>query len=148
MKKLRAGFIYLLFILIPVADSCNKTATSANATMSATIGGSNITFTTTLANSSGAIVLQGASNRYTVTLYIKSIGASVFTLGDPSTGYYATVLDAFGPSYSTDAVNNGQLSLTESGLTYNGTFYFTANETNPVQGGGNVVVSNGACANL
>jgi hypothetical protein len=73
----------------------------------------------------------------------------VFTLGAQSTNYYATVTDNLGYSYSTDAANTGQITLSRaSGAYFNGTFYFNANETSPNPGGANVSVTSGSCSNI
>lgn len=135
-----------VFLLTGIA--CKKKSETTNATMSATINGSSESFSVTLSNSNGATVVQGSSSKHTLTLILKTIGAGVYTLGDPANGYYATVSDNFGYSYSTDIANTGQITLTQSGSKYNGTFYFTANETSPSAGGGNVSVTSGNCSGI
>lgn len=151
MRFFGKGYIYFSFLICLFATACSKSDTNGQGgttTMTATINGSSVTFTTTLTSSNGITVVQGSSSRYTLTLYIKNISASIFTLADPSTGYYATLADGLGPSYSTDAANTGQITLTASGIRFNGTFYFIANETSPSPGGGNINVSNGSCTNI
>jgi hypothetical protein len=131
-------YIYIVALVCLIAGGCNKsddTQGGASPTMAATINGSNITFTTTLTSSGGLTVVQGTSSRYTLTIYLKTISSSIYTLADPSTGYYATVADALGSNYSTDPVNTGQLTLPTHGLKFNGTFYFSANATSPSPGG-------------
>jgi hypothetical protein len=148
--KLKASKLVCSFIagMLLFCASCSKSDTNTSASMSATVAGNGITFSTTISGSGGVTVLQGTNSRYTVTLYFKTLAQTVFTFADPSTGYYATVTDNLGNSYSTDAANTGQATLTASGTKYNGTFYFTANETSPSPGGGNVVVTNGSFSNL
>ncbi len=128
--------------------SCAKSETATNATMSATVNGSNITFTTSVSLSNGYTVVQGNGNSYSITIVLKTVSSGIYTLGLQASGYYATVSDNFGNSYSTDAANTGQITLSKSGANYNGTFYFTANETSPSAGGGNVNVTNGSCTNI
>jgi len=145
--KIRHIFLYLSIALITLFVSCNKdTTTPANASMSATINGSSVTFTVSITRSNGLTVVQGSSNRYTLTIALGSLSSSVFTLAAQSTNYYATLVDNLGGSYTTDAANTGQITLTQSGAVYNGTFYFTANETTP--SAGNISVSNGSCSNI
>jgi hypothetical protein len=154
VKKInrRSGSIFLaliLFVTMFSNVSCNKSETATNASMSASLNGSQVTFTVSLTGSNGYTIVQGSSSSYTMTIYFKTISAGVFTLGDQSTGYYATVSDNFGYSYSTSAANTGQITLTAvGGSRYNGTFYFTANETSPTVGGANVSVVNGSCSNI
>ena len=128
--------------------ACKKKSENTNATMSATINGSSVSFSVTISGTNSGTVIQGNSSKYTLTLIMKTLGAGIYTLGDPSNGYYATVSDNFGYSYSTDAANTGQITLTQSGSKYNGTFYFTANETSPSAGGGNVNVTSGNCSGI
>jgi len=149
MRFFNRIYFYAVALICLVAGGCNKSDQGgASPTMAATINGSNITFTTILTSSNGLTVVQGTSSRYTLTIYLKTISSSIFTLADPSTGYYATVADALGSNYSTDPVNTGQITLTTNGLKFNGTFYFIANETSPSPGGGNINVSNGSCTNI
>lgn len=148
--KVKWLFICIVILML-FGLSCSKsnTATSTNATMSATVNGTPTTFNNvTVSYPSGHTVVQGTSNRYTLTLYLNSTSASVFTLAAQSTGYYATVTDNTGYNYSTDPANTGQITLTLSGNLYNGTFYFTANETSPIAGGGSITVTNGSCTNI
>lgn len=150
--KLEALMGKLLLLLVAMmifgGVACKKSdTTSSTATMSATINGKTMNFTVTLSNSNGYTVITG-TNTYTLTLVLKTMGAAVYTLADQSTGYYATLTDNLGNSYSTDIANTGQITLSASGIRYNGTFYFTANETSPVKGGGNITVSNGSCTNI
>jgi hypothetical protein len=127
---------------------CAKTETGTNATMSATVNGSSVTFNTTVSISNGYTVVTGNGSSYSITLVLKTVGSGLYYLGAQSTGYYATVTDNFGNSYSTDAANIGQITISKSGANFNGTFYFTANETSPTPGGGNVNVTNGSCTNI
>jgi len=116
--------------------------------MTANVNGSPVTFSVILSNSNGYTSAQGTSSNYTLTLVLKTMAPGIYTLGDQSTGYYATVTDNFGYSYSTSAASNGQITLTQAGPKYNGTFYFTATETSPAPGGANVTVTNGQCSNI
>jgi hypothetical protein len=116
--------------------------------MSATVAGTVVNFTTTVSSSNGYTIIEGTSSRYTLYIYLKTISASIFTLADPSTGYYATVSDGLGDAYSTDVANTGQITLTQSGVRFNGTFYFNADETSPSPGGGNIAVISGSCGNI
>ena len=140
-------YLLLIAIMILGGSACKKSSPSTTATMSATINGKALNFTVTLSSSNGYTVVTGAGS-YTITLVLRTLGAGTYTLADQSTGYYATVTDSFGNSYSTDIANTGQLTLTASGIRYNGTFYFTANETSPTKGGANVTVTNGSCTNI
>ena len=145
----RIVYALMMCILMLGVISCNKSDSSnSNTSMSATVAGNAITFTTTLSNSNGYTILQGSNSKYSLTITMKSLAASIYVLGDQSTGYYATVTDNLGNTYSTDASNTGQATLTASGVRYNGTFYFTANETSPIVGGGNVTVTNGSFTNM
>jgi hypothetical protein len=142
-----AGVVLLITLFFNA--SCNKSEPASNASMSASVNSSQVTFTVTLTGSNGYTIVQGSSSNYTMTIYFKTISGGVFTLGDPSTGYYATVADNFGYSYSTSAANTGQITLTAlGGSKYNGTFYFTAIETSPTAGGATVSVVNGTCTNI
>lgn len=149
--KTQKGIIYVILgaVMLLGSVSCKKkTENSSNSTMSATVNGSSQTFSVVLSNSNGATIVQGNSSKYTLTLTLKTLGAGVYNLGDQGTGYYATVTDNLGYSYSTDAANIGQITLTQSGSRYNGTFYFTANETSPNPGGGNISVTSGSCSGI
>jgi hypothetical protein len=141
---------YSLFIAVTVMCGwrCAKSTTGTNATMSATVNGSNITFNTTVTLSNGYTVVTGNGSSYSITLVLKTVGSGLYYLGAQSTGYYATVTDNFGNSYSTDAANTGQITISKSGANYSATFYFIANETSPIAGGGNVNVTNGSCTNI
>lgn len=151
MSKMNLGKV-LIFVLagafLLTGTACKKKSENTNATMSATINGSSVSFSVTISGTNSGTVIQGNSSKYTLTLIMKTLGAGIYTLGDPANGYYATVSDNFGYSYSTDAANTGQITLTQSGSKYNGTFYFTANETSPSAGGGNVNVTSGNCSGI
>jgi hypothetical protein len=143
----------LLFItaLLLGNTGCKKEGATPGASLTAIINNNSISFSTTVSTSNGFTIIQGSSSNYSITIVLQTLSPSIFTLGAQSTGYYATVADNFGDSYSTDAANTGQITLTTSSATtsrYNGTFYFTANETAPSQGGGNVMVTNGTCGNI
>ena len=150
VKQITKAFLYFFFIAINLLGglSCTKSGTTTNASMSGTVNGSAQTFTTSVTLSNGYYIVQGNGSSYSVTIVLKTLGSGIYYLGAQSTGYYATVSDNFGNSYSTDAANTGQITLTQSGSTYNGTFYFTANETSPTVGGGNVNVTNGSCSGI
>jgi hypothetical protein len=159
MKKLHAitnqpGKVLICILLSAIillgGTSCNKnnSSTQTNATMTASVNGSPITFSVILSNSNGYTSVQGTSSNYTLTLVMKTMAAGIYTLGDQSTGYYATVSDNFGYSYSTNAASNGQITLTQAGPKFNGTFYFTATETSPSPGGATVTVTSGSCSNI
>ena len=129
--------------------SCKKKQNSSStATMSATINNSQQSFSVTISNSNGATIVQGNNSNYTLTIVLKTISAGIYNLADPSGGYYATVSNNLGYSYSTDGANMGKITLTQSGSLYNGTFYFTANETSPSAGGGNINITSGSCGNI
>ncbi len=143
--------LLLAITLLLVGTSCKKTVNTPNATMSATVSGNNLTFSVTVSNSNGVTVIQGTSNTYNLTIVLKTLSAGIYPLGAQSTTYYATVSDNFGNSYSTDGANTGQITLTQNQSNtslYNATFYFTANETAPNQGGGNLSVTNGSFSNI
>lgn len=149
---LRIGIKYLLVCFITATllfgVSCSKsdTATPASASMSATINGSTVTFSVSITKSNGLTVVTGSSSRYTLTIVLGSLSPSIFPLAAQSTNYYATLVDGLGGNYTTDAANTGQITLTQAGTVYNGTFYFTANETSP--SAGNISVSSGSCSNI
>lgn len=149
-KRFTKKLLYSLIVVITMLSgtSCSKTETGTNATMSATVNGNSVTFSTTVSLSNGYTVVTGNGSSYSITIVLKSVGSGIYPLGAQSGGYYATVTDNFGNSYSTDAANTGQITLSKSGANYNGTFYFTANETSPTPGGGNVNVTNGSCSNI
>ena len=148
LARIKYLLLYFGAILLISGTGCSKsdTATPANATMSATINGTSVSFTVSITKSNGLTVVQGSSNRYTLTVVLGSLSPSVFTLAAQSTNYYATLVDNLGGSYTTDASNTGQITLTQSGNLYNGTFYFNANETTP--SAGNIGVTNGSCSNI
>jgi hypothetical protein len=150
MKRLCYTLLIATTILLG-GTSCKKTVNTPGATMSATVGGSNVSFSVTVSNSNGVTIIQGASSSYTMTIVLKTLSAGIFTLGTQASTYYATVSDNFGNSYSTDGANTGQITLTQNQSNtslYNATFYFTANETAPNQGGGNLSVTNGSFSNI
>ena len=151
-RQIRILLSLLFFAALMLGNTgCKKETTTPEASMTANINNSNITFNTTLNNSNGFTIIQGTSSNYTLTVVLQTLSPSIFTLGAQSTGYYATVSDNFGNSYSTDAANTGQINLSTSSSTtsrYNGTFYFIANETAPSQGGGNINVTSGTCSNI
>lgn len=133
--------------------SCNKgNSTTPSSAMSASVNGSgSISFSASFSNNSGLITMQGSGSSYTIQLFMRLSGSGgTYTLGDPSTGYYAMVSDNFGTKYSTSASSIGQAVVTagSSGGLYNGTFYFTATETSPTAGGGTVNVSSGQFSNM
>jgi hypothetical protein len=144
------SYILLSAMILLGGASCNKNNSSnqTNATMTATVNGSPVTFNVILSNTNGYTSVQGTSSNYTLTLVLKTMAAGIYTLGDQPTGYYATVSDNFGYSYSTNAATTGQITLTQSGPKFNGTFYFTATETSPSPGGANVTVTSGQCTNI
>lgn len=153
MKGVSKGLSLIFLVIIVLAfTSCKKsdTSTTSNATLSATVAGNAVTCSNvTLTSSNGLTILQGSNGRYTLTFVLKLSSAGIYTLGDQSTGNYITVTDNVSNiSYSTDAANTGQATVTANGLRYNGTFYGTCNETSPAPGGGNVSVSNGSFTNM
>jgi hypothetical protein len=139
---LSAGFLF----------SCNKSgsSTTPSSAMSANLGSGTVNLTASFTNSNGLIVMTGSSSSNTVQLYLKLSGGGggTFTLGDPSTSYYATVGNSFA-SYSTSATYIGQAVVSQgsNGL-YSGTFYFNAVETSPTAGGGTISVSSGSFSNM
>lgn len=140
----------MVFVAL-VGLSCSKTKTATSATMSATVNGSPVTFSNiTITSSNGLTVVQGSSSGYTLTLVLGSMSSSIFVLGAQSTNYYATISNNLGYSYSTDAANVGQITLSpvSGSALFNGTFYFNANETSPTSGGGNIAVTNGSVTNI
>lgn len=133
--------------------SCGQNnATTPSSAMSASVnGGGSINFSASFSNSNGEVIMTGSGNTYTIQLFMRLSGSGgTFTLGDPSTLYYATVSDNFGIKYSTSSGSIGQavVSASGSGGLYNGTFYFTATETSPTPGGNTVTVSNGQFSNM
>ena len=118
--------------------------------MSANLGSGTVSLSASFTNSNGLIVMTGSSSSNSVQLYLKlnGGGGGTFTLGDPSTSFYATVGNSFA-SYSTSSTYIGQAIVTQgsNGL-YNGSFYFNAVETTPTSGGGTVSVSNGSFSNM
>jgi hypothetical protein len=149
--KKRIGGIVMLVLsgVLLFGSACNKSEPASNASMTATINGNQVTFTVSLSSSNGYTIVSGSSSNYSMQLVFKTLSAGIFTLGDQSTGYYATVTDNFGYSYSTTAANTGQITLTQqAGSRYNGTFYFTAVETSPTSGGATISATNGNCTNI
>ena len=151
-RQYTIAVLLLFFAVILLGNAgCKKETTTPGASMTANIKNSNISFNTTISNSNGFTIIQGTSSNYTLTIVLQTLSPGIFTLGAQSTGYYATVADNFGNSYSTDGANTGKITLSTSSATtsrYNGTFYFTANETAPSQGAGNVSVTSGSCSNI
>jgi hypothetical protein len=144
--------LVIIALLLFGGLSCKKkdTMTPANASKSATVNGNSVSFTVTVTSSNGLTIIQGTSSNYTLTIVLNLTGPAVFTLGAQNTNYYATVSNNLGYSYSTDAANTGQITLSRASGSnlYNGTFYFNANETSPTSGGGNISVTSGTCSNI
>lgn len=119
--------------------------------MSANVGGSSLSFSASFTNTNGLIVMSGTSSSTTVQLYMKLAGSAggTYTLGDPSTNFYATAGYNLA-NYSTSGTNYiGQAVVTQgsNGL-YSGTFYFSATETSPTAGGNSVSVTSGTFSNM
>lgn len=125
MKALRNSILILL--LCGTLFSCKKNdTTTPSSTMSASINGSNVTFTASFTNNNGVMVLQGTSNTYTLQIYIQISGPGIQTFQTPPGYPYATVSNITG-SYSTVSANQNYITITAgstAGL-YNGTFSFT-----------------------
>jgi hypothetical protein len=150
-KTLSTTLIIAVMLLGGVSCKKSDTMTPANASMSATVNGSSVSFTVTVTRSNGLTIIQGTSSNYTLTIVLNLSGPGVFTLAAQATNYYATVSNNLGYSYSTDAANTGQITLSRasgSSNLYSGTFYFNANETSPTSGGGNISVTSGSCSNI
>ncbi|HTB32935.1 MAG TPA: DUF6252 family protein, partial [Bacteroidia bacterium] len=83
-----------------------------------------------------------------LVLKLSGSGGGTYTLGDPSTSFYATV-GANLANYSTSSGYTGQAVVTQgsNGL-YSGTFYFSAVETSPTAGGNSISVSGGSFSNM
>jgi hypothetical protein len=144
-------FILLMLVICFLGLSCSKTSTSTNATMSATVNGSPVTFSNlTISHPNGSTVVQGSSSQYTLTIVLGNASASIFTLAAQSSNYYATISNNLSYYYGTDAANVGQITLSQvsGSALFNGTFYFNANETSPTAGGGSITVTNGSCTNI
>ncbi len=149
MKTLK--FLILIFS-IGLLFSCNKSgsSTTPSSAMSANLGTGTISLSASFTNTNGLIVMTGTGSSNTVQLYMKLAGSGggTFTLGDPSTNYYATVGNSFA-SYSTSATYYGQAIVTmgSNGL-YSGTFYFNAIETTPSAGANSISVTSGSFTNM
>jgi hypothetical protein len=155
MKKHLSKVLNIIVVAVMLVGglSCKKkdTVTPANATMSATVNGNSVSFTVSITSSNGLTIIQGTSSKYTLTIVLNLTGPGVYTLAAQSTNNYATISDNLGYSYSTDAANTGQITLSRvsgSSSLYSGTFYFNANETSPTAGGGNISVTSGTCSNI
>lgn len=126
MKILRYS---VLIFLCGCLFSCQKNAASPpTSAMTANInGGSTISFTPSFTNSNGVMVLQGTSNTYTIQIYIEITGPGIQYFQSPPSYPYATVSNISG-SYSTNAVNQNQITITSGSTTalYNGSFSFNA----------------------
>jgi hypothetical protein len=147
------SFFYLLILVATCCTlSCNKSGSSStpSSAMSADLGSGVVSLSASFNNSNGMVVMTGSGSSSTVQLYLhlNGGGGGTFTLGDPSTNFYATFGNNFA-SYSTSSTYIGQVIVSEgsNGL-YNGTFYFNAVETTPTQGGGTVSVSSGSFSNM
>src|SRR5579872_5019284 len=150
-KAFKPTVVIILLLLGGLSCKKSDTMTPANASMSATVNGNSVSFTVTVTSSNGLTIIQGTGSNYTLTIVLNlGNGPGVFTLGAQATNYYATVSNNLGYSYSTDAANTGQITLSRASGSnlYSGTFYFNANETSPTSGGGNISVTNGSCSNI